>query len=54
MFVFALLVIAVCIVVLIKAHDKADEEPTYVFLEETEDMWPFPSRWDRSSRTGDR
>ena len=46
MFVFALLVIAVCVVVLIKAHDVADEEPTYAFLEEEPSTgdWEWPPR----------
>lgn len=45
MIVFALLVIAVCVVVLIKAYDKADEEPTYAFLEEEPGTdWEWPPR----------
>jgi len=61
MLAFAILVIAVCVVVILKANrvlsesGLSDGEVDDLLQEFTRSQdWEFPPRWDRSSRTGDR
>lgn len=54
MIVFALLVIVVCVgVVFLASHKTSAEDPTYIFLEETED-WERPHRWREHATTKEK